>query len=123
MSETESLAHALHSPNDVVCPHWIPQPIWWRSIEGKLKLSRYVEWSFISCQEGVRKPDDEIYKIVSQRLGADPESLILVDDSKANVDAAKAMGWNGVLFLDAAKLDRDLALLGVGLEERESEPT
>ena len=29
-------------------------PSWWRMIEGKLELSRYLEWTFVSCQAPIK---------------------------------------------------------------------
>lgn len=29
-------------------------PAWWRLIEGKLGLSRYLEWTFVSCHGPLR---------------------------------------------------------------------
>jgi len=89
------------------------QPIWWESIESKLMLSRYLKWTFVSCNEGVRKPDEKIYNIVSERLNATPDSLIFVDDNSANVQAANALGWKGILFENAPQLARELADRGV----------
>ena len=31
-------------------------PIWYRTIESRLGLSRYLEWTFVSCHTGVQKP-------------------------------------------------------------------
>lgn len=32
-------------------------PVWYQAIEEELVLSKYLEWSFVSCHMGVRKPD------------------------------------------------------------------
>ncbi len=36
-------------------------PIWYRAIEAKLGLSRYLEWTFVSSITGIRKPAPEAY--------------------------------------------------------------
>ena len=87
--------------------------MWWKRIEDKLKISEYVEWTFVSCQEGVRKPDEKIYKIVSDRLKMQPSDLVFIDDSAANVEAARLLGWKGIVFRDADQLKKDLAILGI----------
>lgn len=34
----------------VACHACSNYPAWWRLIEGKLELSRYLDWTFISCE-------------------------------------------------------------------------
>ena len=34
-------------------------PVWYRVIEEKLELSRYLRWTFVSCLAGVQKPHPE----------------------------------------------------------------
>jgi len=50
---------------------------------------------------GIRKPDAAIYQTVEKRLGVSPEQCLLIDDSKTNVDGAKALGWDAILFTDS----------------------
>ena len=47
-------------------------PVWWRVIEERLALSRYLQWRFVSCMTGVRKPDPKAYRIPLKELGAQP---------------------------------------------------
>jgi len=91
-------------------------PVWWKNIEEKLCISRYVKWSFVSCQEGVRKPDSRIYDIVQERLGVPPSSLILVDDSASNVKAALGNGWKGFVFEGSERLCADFGECGVQVD-------
>ena len=42
----------------------------------------------VSCEVGVRKPDAEMFNHVTDQLGVDPGSVVLVDDFEANVDGA-----------------------------------
>jgi putative hydrolase of the HAD superfamily len=51
----------------------------------------------VSCEIGCRKPDAEMFDHVADRLGVDPESVVLVDDFEANVDGARRAGWHGLL--------------------------
>jgi len=47
---------------------------------------------FYSCELGAAKPEPAFFATVLDRLGSDPASAVLVDDSAANVDAARAAG-------------------------------
>ena len=51
----------------------------------------------VSCEIGFRKPDAEMFNHVTDRLGVDPASTVLVDDFEANVDGARHAGWHGIL--------------------------
>lgn len=88
-------------------------PVWWRAIEDELRLSRFVQWRFVSCMTGVRKPDPRAYLGAAQQLGVAPQACIFVDDRASNVDAARAVGMGGILFESAAKLRS--ALVGRGV--------
>ncbi|HEY7141226.1 MAG TPA: HAD family phosphatase [Methylomirabilota bacterium] len=62
-----------------------------------------------SAEEGVAKPDAEIYRRAAGRIGLPPESCVFVDDYDANVRAAEALGMKGIVY----RVDRgqDLAAL------------
>jgi 2-haloacid dehalogenase len=61
------------------------------------------------------KPDVEIYRLHAQNFGLDPARTLFIDDSQANVDGAKAAGWQAVHFSGAEKLKADLAGYRVGV--------
>ena len=54
-----------------------------------------------SAEEGVRKPDPEIFARALSRLEVAPEEMIFVDDLPPNVEAASALGMHGILFRDS----------------------
>jgi len=56
----------------------------------------------ISAEEGIAKPDPEIYRRTLARLGVTPEEAIFVDDWPPNVEGAKALGIHGILFTTPA---------------------
>jgi len=56
----------------------------------------------LSGQEGVRKPQPEIYLRAAARLGVEPNGCVFVDDLPSNVEGARAAGMTGVLHRDAA---------------------
>jgi epoxide hydrolase-like predicted phosphatase len=64
-----------------------------------------------SHEEGVLKPDPRSYAIVCERLGVAPEQSVFVDNVAANVDGARAVGMEGVLFIDAAQAIGELRAL------------
>ncbi len=61
---------------------------------------------------GCRKSEAAFYKMVEARTGFRAEDLALLDDTPANVDAARAAGWGSVLWTGAAPLADVLATHG-----------
>lgn len=69
-----------------------------------------------SAEEGVAKPEAEIYRRAAERIGLSPEACVFVDDADANVRAAEALGMRGIVFRvdrgqDLAALLADLGVL------------
>lgn len=46
----------------------------------------------ISCQFGIRKPDERIYHLAVEKMGGRPEDTFFTDDSAENVAGAAAIG-------------------------------
>jgi putative hydrolase of the HAD superfamily len=67
-----------------------------------------------SAEEGMAKPEAEIYRRAAARLGLPPESCVFVDDYEVNVQAAQALGMRGIVY----RVDRgqDLATLLADLD-------
>lgn len=59
-----------------------------------------VEWDVIidSSVEGVRKPQKEIYELAQKRVGVFVSEILLVENSKSHVEAAKKLGWQTFLY-------------------------
>jgi HAD superfamily hydrolase (TIGR01509 family) len=88
-------------------------PIWYRMLDEKLKLTRYLPWTFVSCETGFRKPDPEAYGHVLQTLKRDPREMILVDDRLANCDAAQAAGLGAIHFQGVTALRASFSQRGL----------
>jgi len=67
----------------------------------------------VSGDVGLIKPDIAIYETHVKSFGLDPAATIFIDDAPANIEGAKAAGWNAVLFSGADKLRADLASFGL----------
>jgi HAD superfamily hydrolase (TIGR01509 family) len=62
----------------------------------------------VSCDLGFAKPEPEAFLRASQAAGADPEQCLFVDDTRKNVEAARALGFRTHCFRDAPGLHRVL---------------
>jgi len=60
-----------------------------------LLSNNYVVYSY---EEGLAKPDPQIYEIACRRLEVQPNQAIFLDDRAENVTAANNLGMRGILF-------------------------
>lgn len=67
----------------------------------------------VSGDERIAKPEPAIFALAAERFGHVPERMLFIDDNRANVDAAAALGWQVHHFTDAGKLECDLAARGL----------
>jgi 2-haloacid dehalogenase len=74
---------------------------------------RWFDGSVISGIEGVAKPDPRIFQVLLGRHGLDPSRTAFIDDSPANVKAARAAGLLAVRFVSADQLRGELLALGL----------
>lgn len=56
----------------------------------------------VSCEVGMRKPDDGIFALAESVAGCRPDQCVLIDDSPANVSAAGRRGWVAIQHLSTA---------------------
>ncbi|MGE0005250.1 MAG: HAD family hydrolase [Parvibaculaceae bacterium] len=66
----------------------------------------------VSGDEGLLKPDREIFELFFARYGVTPQTAVFVDDSLRNVEGARAAGMRGLHFTSPEALARDLRGLG-----------
>lgn len=90
-------------------------PVWYRLIDAELGLSRFLDWSFVSCETGVRKPDPQAYLGPCAQLGILPEEAVFVDDRVSNCAAAEAVGLRTHLYRGTDGLRAGLRAFGVPL--------
>jgi 2-haloacid dehalogenase len=67
----------------------------------------------VSGEEGVNKPDKEIYRILVNRFSINPSCAVFIDDKDYNVHAAKEIGMHGIVFTTAGSLKNHLNQLGL----------
>ena len=96
LAELRAGGHAMHTFSNY--------PVWYRMIEDRLRLSRFLDWTFVSCLIGLRKPDPAAYSHVLQELGAPADQCVFIDDRASNCDAAAAAGIRSIRFEGVAQL-------------------
>jgi putative hydrolase of the HAD superfamily len=65
----------------------------------------------ISAEVGMRKPEERIFRHTAELLGLEPQECVFVDDIKANVAAAEAIGLVGVHHSEPGPTTERLAAL------------
>lgn len=79
-------------------------------------MERLFDATVISHLVGLRKPDEEIYRLAASEMELPPEELVFVDDLPGNLKPARAMGMATVVHRTAADTIPQLEdLLGVTL--------
>ena len=71
-----------------------------RVMEDVYNLDHFVDEIIISAEEGVIKPDPAIFQLAVDRLGAEPETSLLLDDYVVNINAAREFGMKAVQFVN-----------------------
>lgn len=67
----------------------------------------------VSGVEEIAKPDPALYALAARRFGHAPGAMLFIDDNAANIEAARASGWQVHHFRDAATLTQDLRARGL----------
>lgn len=82
-------------------------------IVSRYAFPRRVHGAILSHEVRRRKPEPGIYRAALRRAGVRPAESVFIDDMKANVAAARALGMNAIRFSGAADLRREFEALGV----------
>ncbi len=67
-----------------------------------------VDRIFVSCEMGLAKPDPEIFRCLAREMDVQFDKILFIDDFKANITAALALGINAHHFCDP---DETISLL------------
>lgn len=79
--------------------------------EKRYGFTSMVDLAIYSHEEGIHKPDPRIFAIASERLGVPPAEIVFLDDVPANVEAARAVGLQAVLFTSTPQAIGDIEAL------------
>ena len=79
----------------------------------KFNLRRYFQAFFCSCYLGVRKPEEQIYKLALKISQREPQECVFIDDRDLNLECARELGMHTIQFQNVDQLRKDLAQLGI----------
>lgn len=75
----------------------------------------YFKHAYISTELRMEKPNKEIYSAVLNDLNCEAEEAIFIDDKEDNVNSAKGVGINSILYKNFRQLKKDLKILGTSI--------
>ena len=78
-----------------------------------LAFMPYMDGGLVSFRVGMTKPSPEMYLRFLSDYGLAAAECVFVDDTSENVEAAKALGFEGIVFSSYEQLLEDLEKLGV----------
>lgn len=81
-------------------------------LERKYNIWEMFDERLISCRIGMIKPDLQIYKYMIDSYTLSPKDTVFIDDTQKNIDSAKKLGINTILFIDPIQCRRDLEKIG-----------
>lgn len=106
IGELREAGHRLHFLSNM------PEPFA-DHLERSHPLGEWFESGVFSGRVKQAKPTTEIFRLAEDLFEAEPGELLLLDDLPANIAAAQARGWDGILFTTAADARRELAARGL----------
>ena len=74
----------------------------------KYDFLKHFDKLILSHEIGAVKPEEKIYRAVEEVSGYPCEEHIFIDDIEEHVEAAKSLGWDGILFKDYNTLVSEL---------------
>ncbi len=82
-------------------------------IKSELGLYQMFNPILLSYQTGFSKPDPQAYNNLLEQLKVPKEDVLFIDNKLENVQAAKSLGLDAILFIDADQLVEELKQRGI----------
>lgn len=84
----------------------------WARSSGRLDFVDLFDKMHISGQINIIKPDPAFFETLLTSYDVDPKESIFIDDLQENIDSAKTVGIDGILFTNAENLEQALTQRG-----------
>jgi len=67
----------------------------------------------LSCDIKIKKPDPDVYRLLLKTLNLKPQEIVFIDDQQDNIDSAKELGIDAILFHSEEQLRIELSMRGI----------
>lgn len=74
----------------------------------ELNFTENMDGGILSFEAKCSKPDKKIYEMLIEKYNLNPEQCVFIDDRKANVEAARDLGFKGIVFTNYLEVNREL---------------
>ncbi len=90
----------------------------WSAEKFPIALNRYTFLStfddiVVSGEIGMKKPDQDIFDYFLKKHGVDPEGIVFIDDTVANIHTAAQLGMHTIHYQSVSPLRSSLVAMGV----------
>jgi 2-haloacid dehalogenase len=85
----------------------------YRMAQDLMPFVRHMEYTAVSGDLKMGKPEPEIFRHLLEVIGKPAAATAFIDDSPKNIDAAKKLGINAVLFKNDGSATEELRRLGL----------
>jgi putative hydrolase of the HAD superfamily len=83
-------------------------PLHFRYIVSTFPIVSALEKWILSYEVGFKKPDAQIFQKAIEWASVEPQKILFIDDTKGHVEASISLGMQGIHFISAAKLRKEL---------------
>ena len=74
----------------------------------KMDFLKYMDGAIFSYQYQIIKPDARIYEQLLKNYDLKAQECVFIDDKAENVEAAKAVGYQGIVFTTYEAVTKEL---------------
>ncbi len=79
----------------------------------RYEFFKYLKGIVVSGDEKLIKPDKKLYQVLIARYGINPAQSLFIDDNAANIQAARELGFQVILYTSGMDLEKELTKLKV----------
>ena len=84
------------------------QTDWLEKLDARDHFFRHFDRIFNSYHLGLGKRNPRLFRTVACRMGVKPEQVLFIDDSPGNVERARSVGMQGLVFENREQFEREL---------------
>ncbi len=84
-------------------------PLHFNYIVSTFPIISVLEKWILSFEVGWKKPDPRIFQKAIEWASVEPNKILFIDDTEGHVEAARSLGIQGIRFVSAESLRRDLS--------------
>lgn len=79
----------------------------------KFRLNNFFDLIISSCNEGVAKPNKEIFLSLIKKAKINPEESVLIDNAERNMKIAQKLDFQTILFENKTQMIKEMKKLGI----------